>query len=100
MKKLNRREFMVAASSMAILAFFAPKLFVRFMSSDKTVIEDAAAGAGNFRAIYLDETKRAEFQLFLKNVFHLYPEDEFHQMIYELTKKFETDREIYLELLK
>jgi hypothetical protein len=100
MKSLSRREFIVAASSVALLAFVAPKMFFKYVAGEKIVDEDLAPGAGNFKAIYLDEAKRAEFQLFLKNVFHLYPDENFHTLIFELTKKYDTDREIYVELLR
>ena len=99
MGKLSRKEFIVAASSFAALAFIAPKIFFKFLNKDKILPEDLALGAGNFKSIYLDDRKRAEFKLFLQNVFHLYPEDEFHDTIYELTKKLPNDREIYLALM-
>jgi SAM-dependent methyltransferase len=55
---------------------------------------------GNFRAVYLDPDQRDEFFLFLQNVFHLYPEAEFHQIIIDLVKKDSTDAQIYLALLE
>ncbi len=100
MRKLSRKEFIVAASSFAAMAFVAPKIFFKFLSKEKILPEDMAPGAGNFKAIYLDDRKRAEFKLFLQNVFHLYPEDEFHDIIYELTKSLPNDREIYLALIR
>lgn len=98
--QLKRRDFLIAAASAGLLAFVAPKLFAKWLGNKKIESEDAAPGSGNFRAIYLDETKREEFRLFLKNVFHLYPEEDFHALIHELTRRFDTDREIYLELVK
>ncbi|MBL8994112.1 MAG: dehydrogenase [Spirochaetia bacterium] len=98
--KLGRRDFLIAAASAGLLAFVAPKVFSKWVGNKKITSEDLAPGAGNFKAIYLDDAKREEFRLFLKNVFHLYPEEDFHSLIWDLTRKFNTDREIYLELVK
>lgn len=51
--------------------------------------------ASNFRAIYQDAQLRAAFYLFLKNVYHLYPEDDFHELILSAAQSKATDREIY-----
>lgn len=58
-----------------------------------------AAGDGNFRAIYLDPRLRGQFFLFLENVFHLYPEQDFHDLIARITREKRTDREIYEAIL-
>jgi len=58
-----------------------------------------AAEDGNFRAIYLDPRLREQFFLFLKNVFHLYPEQDFHELITSMTRVKLTDREIYEAIL-
>ena len=58
-----------------------------------------AAGDGNFRAIYLDSRLREQFFLFLENVFHLYPEQDFHDLIVRVTREKLTDREIYEAIL-
>jgi hypothetical protein len=54
-----------------------------------------AADDGNFRAIYLDPRLRGQFFLFLRNVFHLYPEEDFHELIEKMARRGMTDREIY-----
>ncbi len=54
----------------------------------------------NFRSIYLDEHLRDRFYLFLQNVYHLYPENQFHQLILDLTTEYSTDQEIYQKLLE
>jgi hypothetical protein len=41
----------------------------------------AQGDAGNFKHVYLDPKLRGEFFTFLKNVFHLYPEEDFHAFI-------------------
>jgi len=58
-----------------------------------------AAEDGNFRAIYLDPRLREQFFLFLQNVFHLYPEQDFHDLISRVARAKLTDREIYEVIL-
>lgn len=58
-----------------------------------------AADDGNFRAIYLDPQLRGQFLLFLKNVFHLYPEGDFHELIARIARERLSDREIYEAVL-
>jgi SAM-dependent methyltransferase len=53
------------------------------------------AAPSNFKAIYSNSQLRERFYLFLKNVFHLYPEEGFHQLIVDATAAGGSDREIY-----
>jgi SAM-dependent methyltransferase len=53
------------------------------------------AVASNFKSVYSDPAQRARFLLFLKNVFHLYPERRFDDLIAQLTASYGSDREIY-----
>jgi len=53
---------------------------------------------GNFRYIYRNSAYRDEFKAFLTNVFHLYPEDDFHELIRRGAEAYETDAEIYSNL--
>jgi SAM-dependent methyltransferase len=55
----------------------------------------ALQGTSNFRAIYFDPNAKAEFLLFLTNVYNLYPEVRFHRLIEEIVAAAATDREIY-----
>jgi len=55
----------------------------------------AAGAPSNFKSVYSDPTQRARFVLFLKNVFHLYPERRFDELIAELTAAYGSDHEIY-----
>lgn len=50
----------------------------------------------NFKAIYQNPALKSAFLLFLKNVYNLYPEDQFHQLIDRATRSGKTDKEIYL----
>jgi hypothetical protein len=61
-------------------------------------IAGAAAPTGNFRAIYSNPKLRDQFYFFLKNVFHLYPEERFHELIVSITSRYATDQEIYEEI--
>ena len=50
---------------------------------------------GNFSYIYTDHTSRNEFKNFLVNVFHLYPEDDLHQLIEAAVAAGASDEEVY-----
>jgi hypothetical protein len=83
-----RREMLYALVAGAVAVFSAG--YPRF---------GFAAEDGNFRAIYLDPKLRARFFLFLKNIFHLYPEQDFDALIGKVTASHLTDREIYETIL-
>ncbi len=51
-----------------------------------------------FHRIYDDVGLRDQFFLFLQNIFHLYPEDDFHQLIVDLVAANPDDPTIYREL--
>ncbi len=55
----------------------------------------AAGQASNFKAIYGNPTLKAAFHHFLRNVYNLYPEDAFHQLIDKATAAGKSDQEIY-----
>ncbi len=55
----------------------------------------ALAGSSNFKAIYGDPRLKAEFLKFLKNVFHVLPEERLQRLIEESANSRRTDREIY-----
>lgn len=50
----------------------------------------------NFKYIYSNNKLKKEFSKFLKNVFNLYPENDFHNLIDKTTKIKNNDKEIYL----
>lgn len=85
-ENISRRAFLLRTLSL-LAALAAPRAW-------------AENGAGNFKAVYLDTVERDRFYLFLQNIFHLYPEERFHQRILELTREKATDRDIYEALLK
>ena len=45
----------------------------------------AANEVSNFKTVYSDPQLRARFYLFLQNIYHLYPEDRFHQLIIDIS---------------
>jgi SAM-dependent methyltransferase len=95
---LSRREFMKRALGLMVLLGAAPRVLGESLAG---MAADALKDdPGNFRAIYLDAALRDEFFLFLQNVFHLYPEAEFHQLIVDLVKKDSTDESVYRALLQ
>jgi len=56
--------------------------------------------SSEFKEVYLNEKSRDDFFMFLQNVFNLYPETPFHQLIYTMTQKYNTDKEIYQAIQK
>jgi SAM-dependent methyltransferase len=52
-----------------------------------------------FHAVYGDEATRERFKDFLVHVFHLYPEDRFHDLIRKCTLENPSDEAIYRALL-
>jgi hypothetical protein len=63
-----------------------------------SIVPTPIAARSNFHVVYDDLRARDRFFLFLQNVYHLYPESQFHQLIIDTTKEFRTDEEIYLAL--
>jgi len=49
----------------------------------------------NFKYIYSNNYLKSQFYKFLENVFHLYPEKEFHSLIDDVTASLPNDEEIY-----
>lgn len=55
-------------------------------------------GAGNFAYIYRNPQLREEFFAFLVNVFHLYPEQQLHQLIQAAAEVYNSDENVYCQL--
>lgn len=99
---MERRDFLKLVSIVIGLSF-AKKL--GFLSSSLAETTPVFQGmprtethGSNFRAIYGDEKLREEFYKFLKNVYSIYPNEEFHRLILEATQSYETDEQIYAEI--
>lgn len=72
------------------------------MALDHACAQDNSSNNGwslnhssNFKAIYGNPTLKSAFLLFLRNVYNLYPEDKFHQLIDRATQSGKSDQEIY-----
>lgn len=85
---MRRRNFVKT-----VLAAFAAIQLI-----PQTVAAGVSTAASNFKRIYMDARLRNEFFNFLKNVFHLVPENEFHELITETTTSGKNDQEIYLSV--
>jgi SAM-dependent methyltransferase len=60
------------------------------------LLDSAFVIRSNFKYIYSNSKLKSQFFLFLKNVFNLYPEQEFHKLIADNTASKTTDKEIYI----
>jgi hypothetical protein len=52
----------------------------------------------DFKSVFTNSKSRDEFYLFLKNIFHLYPEDRFQQLIGEACQKHDDDAGVYHDI--
>lgn len=86
----SRRKLLKSIISISALL---PVLKVLSMSNISQVSHDSNS---NFHFIYNNSVYRKNFYQFLVNVFHLYPELEFHQLIGAITKQSISDQEIYI----
>ncbi len=48
-----------------------------------------------FKAVFSDTTWSDDFYRFLQVIFHLYPEEKFHNLISKISKEYSTDEEIF-----
>lgn len=93
--RLSRREFTRQFS--ILLGLFAMNPLQVFGQLARPADPSAV---GNFQYIYSNPELRKAFLDFLINVFHLYPENELHQTILEITRQHNTDQAVYEELQK
>ena len=82
---MNRRIFIKTQ----LLLFASAQLFSENMLYALTVTKS------NFKHIYNNSRLKNEFFKFLKNVFNLYPENELHNLISEVTTQQKSDKLIY-----
>lgn len=59
---------------------------------------DGKRDLGNFAFIYANDERRAAFRLFLANVFHLFPENEFDALIASCVQRDARDPAVYAAL--
>lgn len=85
---MDRRNF--------LLATFLTSLTATGLLSAEEEIVFVHSTEGNFRTIYGNAELKKQFLQFLTNVFNLFPEKEFHQLIADVTTTQTTDKAIYL----
>lgn len=78
------------------------KAFVATCASLQLLPQNLFAGlvtaGNNFEQIYSSAARKSEFFKFLKNVFHLFPENDFHKLISDAATAKKDDHAIYLEV--
>ncbi len=94
MEEISRKRFLKSIVIL-FLAGLAPKLLAEAVDSGEGLPDSKS----NFQSVYLNPSLNEEFYLFLKNVYHLYPEDQFHKLILDIVKSRKSDREIYEAIL-
>lgn len=82
---MERRNFIKST----LLFVTSTQLFANSIFNSNSLVRS------NFKYIYTNNKLKSQFFLFLKNVFNLYPEKEFHQLITKNTLAKTTDKEIY-----
>ena len=104
---MDRKDFILQAASLFLLLRYFPAMASEGSGSALEIKKladfvknNSSLNPGNFKAIYADEKLRSEFAPFLKNVFNIYPDEKFHNLIAEITLKGQNDQEIYSEILK
>lgn len=87
----TRRSFFIK-SVLTLAAFQFTKTYAKDISAQEILL---SSHSGNFDYIYSNNNMRDQFSLFLKNVFNLYPEVDFHNKIFSNTQKLKLDPKIY-----
>ena len=101
MKNISRRDLLKFVPILISLNFASKLHFLGTANAGLPQFKDvprAQTHGSNFKAIYNDEKLRAQFLGFLENVYSIYPNQEFHQLILNATQKYETDEQIYKEI--
>jgi len=93
---MNRRQVIAVLSALAASSV-APTA-TAYLRNPGGDAGGTVGPIGNFRYIYANPQLRQDFLLFLMNVFHLFPEQEFHDTLISLTQDNATDQEIYQAL--
>ncbi|MES2529015.1 MAG: methyltransferase domain-containing protein [Bdellovibrionota bacterium] len=89
---MNRRD-LFQLSIIGLVAFAARSANAQALQG--FVLANSSENPGNFHRIYGNPELKKEFLLFLTNVYHLYPENKFHDLITEAVGKYRSDKDIY-----
>jgi len=91
---MNTRRQFLRALGLAIACI----PFKSVLAKSATLSTSVDAGTSNFRYIYGQNDYKTQFHDFLSNVFHLFPEDDMHQLIAEASNEYPSDEQIYKNL--
>ena len=91
---MNTRRQFLRALGLAIACMPFKGVLAKSVALNKEVDTELS----NFRYIYGRNEYKNEFHDFLRNVFHLFPEDEMHQLINKASNELGNDEQIYKNL--
>lgn len=86
---MNKRKFLF----IALISFLQKKLLNKSINSTNNE-------KSTFRQIYLNPILKRKFFGFLKVVFNLFPEVDFHKLIHKNSLKYNSDKDIYINTQK
>lgn len=69
-------------------------------SGDTPLFGDKESTNSEFLSVYSDTKTRDHFYRFLQNIYHLYPEHEFHNLIINSCRYYDNDEAIYSAIAK
>ena len=69
------------------------------VDSDQALFGDKETENSEFLTVYGDIASRDDFYRFLQVIYHLYPEDRFHELIIRCCQRFQDDVDIYRALV-
>lgn len=98
MNTIARRRLLLCALAGAFVSMLPSSLKADTLAD--FVTGNTHDDPANFKSIFLNSETKAEFLLFLTNVYNIYPEKEFHELISRLTAQQATDRDIYNSILE
>jgi len=67
---------------------------------DRPLLGSRATGESEFLSVYGGVKSRDDFYRFLQVIYHLYPEEKFHQLIIEACERHDSDQAIYEEVAR
>lgn len=72
--------------------------YAAWLAEKSEPAEETPLPSSEFKAVYGDVAMHDGFYKFLQNIYHLYPDDRFHQLIAETTEAHEDDETIYRQI--
>lgn len=96
--EVSRREFTFAALASAFLVACGQAKSNAHANIGPEVPSAHPTPFSRFKRIYENPQLRAQFQLFLTNVYNILPEVEFHRAIESASRELATDHQIYVRV--